>query len=210
MGKPAARIGDMHVCPLVNGLVPHVGGPVLPAGVPNVLIGGMPAATIGDLCVCTGPPDVIVLGSTGVLIGGRPAARLGDTTAHGGSIVVGCLTVLIGESGGGGAGGEGSAGAGSGLMESGNVGAGQAKNIANAQALKDAAQKGSAAAVKTTREDFTATFTLKDDAQKAVAGKRYEIRTNDGKNHEGKTNSNGETQPLQGYTTADCAISFLK
>ncbi|MBO9595820.1 MAG: PAAR domain-containing protein [Niabella sp.] len=208
MGKPAARIGDMHVCPLVNGLVPHVGGPVLPAGVPNVLIGGMPAATMGDMCVCTGPPDVIMLGSSGVLIGGRPAARMGDTTAHGGSILLGCFTVLIGETGGGGAGA--GAGMGGGLMEKGMVGAARAKDIANTKALKEAAKKGSAVAEKTTREDFTARFTLKDEAQKAVAGRRYEIRTSDGKIHEGKTSAGGTTEPLQGYTTADCSIAFLK
>lgn len=97
MGKPAARIGDMHVCPMVTGLVPHVGGPVVGPGVPTVLIGGMPAAVSGDMCVCTGPPDTIVLGSTGVFIGGKPAARMGDMCAHGGRIVVGLPTVLIGE-----------------------------------------------------------------------------------------------------------------
>ncbi|WP_409013393.1 PAAR domain-containing protein [Dyadobacter sp. CY351] len=97
MGKPAARIGDMHVCPMVTGLVPHVGGPVVGPGVPTVLIGGMPAAVSGDMCVCTGPPDTIVLGSTGVFIGGKPAARMGDMCAHGGAIVVGLPTVLIGE-----------------------------------------------------------------------------------------------------------------
>ncbi|KAA0989241.1 PAAR domain-containing protein [Dyadobacter aurulentus] len=97
MGKPAARLGDMHVCPMVTGLVPHVGGPVAGPGVPTVLIGGMPAAVSGDMCVCTGPPDTIVLGSTGVFIGGKPAARMGDTCAHGGKIVVGLQTVLIGE-----------------------------------------------------------------------------------------------------------------
>lgn len=86
----------MHVCPMVNGTVPHVGGPVLPAGVPTVLVGGLPAATVGDRCLCVGPPDSIVTGSTTVLIAGKPAARLGDTTAHGGSIVGGCPTVLIG------------------------------------------------------------------------------------------------------------------
>lgn len=96
MGKPAARISDMHVCPLVTVLVPHVGGPVTGPGVPTVLIGGLPAAVMGDLCTCTGPPDTIALGSTTVLIGGKPAARLGDTTAHGGSIVLGEFTVLIG------------------------------------------------------------------------------------------------------------------
>jgi len=98
MGKPAARIGDMHTCPLVNpGPVPHVGGLIVGPGVPTVLIGGAPAAVVGDTAICTGPPDIITMGSTGVLIGGRPAARVGDTTAHGGSIVIGCPTVLIGE-----------------------------------------------------------------------------------------------------------------
>jgi uncharacterized Zn-binding protein involved in type VI secretion len=92
----AARISDMHVCPLVSGVVPHVGGPVLPPGTVNVLIGGLPAACVGDMCVCTGPPDVIAMGSTTVLIGGRPAARMGDLTAHGGSIILGCFTVMIG------------------------------------------------------------------------------------------------------------------
>ena len=94
--KPAARITDMHVCPMVTGVVPHVGGPILPPGAPTVLIGGMPAARMGDMAVCTGPPDSIILGSTTVMIANMPAARLGDMTAHGGSIVVGCFTVLIG------------------------------------------------------------------------------------------------------------------
>jgi uncharacterized Zn-binding protein involved in type VI secretion len=92
----AARAGDMHICPMVNGVVPHVGGPVLPPGCPTVLIGGMPAARVSDMCICTGPPDIIVMGSTTVLIGGMPAARMGDTTAHGGTIVIGCPTVIIG------------------------------------------------------------------------------------------------------------------
>lgn len=108
MGKPAARITDMHVCPMVTpGLppIPHVGGPVTGPGCPTVLIGGLPAAVMGDICVCTGPPDTIVLGSTGVMIGGKPAARMGDTCAHGGTITLGCPTVLIGESGSGGGGG---------------------------------------------------------------------------------------------------------
>jgi uncharacterized Zn-binding protein involved in type VI secretion len=96
MGLPAARVSDMHVCPLVTGTVPHVGGPVLPAGDPTVLIGGLPAARVGDMATCVGPPDSIVMGSTTVLIGGMPAARMGDTTAHGGSIVGGEPTVLIG------------------------------------------------------------------------------------------------------------------
>jgi len=108
MGKPAARIGDMHVCPMVTpGVppIPHVGGPITGPGCPTVLIGNMPAAVMGDMCTCVGPPDTIILGSTGVLIGGKPAARMGDMCAHGGQIVIGMPTVLIGEAGGGGGGG---------------------------------------------------------------------------------------------------------
>ena len=93
---PAARITDMHTCPMVTGIVPHVGGPILPPGAPTVLIGGLPAAAVGDRAVCTGPPDAIVHGSATVLIGGRPAARMGDQTAHGGVIVGGYPTVMIG------------------------------------------------------------------------------------------------------------------
>lgn len=96
MGLPAARLGDMHVCPMVTVLVPHVGGPILPPCAVNVLIGGMPAARVGDLATCVGPPDVIALGSFTVLIGGQPAARMGDLTAHGGTIVIGFPMVLIG------------------------------------------------------------------------------------------------------------------
>lgn len=95
MGMPAARVGDMHVCPMVTVLVPHVGGPVLPPGCPTVLIGGMPAARVGDMLVCVGPPDVIAMGSFTVLIGGMPAAKLGSLCAHGGAIVMGYPMVLI-------------------------------------------------------------------------------------------------------------------
>lgn len=97
MGKPAARLTDMHVCPMFDGPKPHVGGPITGPGCPTVLIGGLPAAVMGDMCVCVGPPDTIVLGSTGVMIGGKPAARMGDQCAHGGMITLGCPTVLIGE-----------------------------------------------------------------------------------------------------------------
>ncbi len=96
MGKPAARLTDMHICPMVTVLVPHVGGPIISPGVPTVLIAGLPASVVGDTCTCVGPPDTIILGSTTVLIGGKPAARIGDTTAHGGSIVLGAFNVLIG------------------------------------------------------------------------------------------------------------------
>ena len=93
---PAARVTDMHACPMMNGPVPHVGGPITGPGVPTVLIGGLPAAVVGDTAVCVGPPDSIVMGSMTVLIGGRPAARMGDSCSHGGTIVVGFPTVIIG------------------------------------------------------------------------------------------------------------------
>ena len=93
---PAARISDMHVCPMVTGIVPHVGGPILPPCMPAVLIGGMPAARVGDMLVCAGGPDVIAVGSPTVTIGGSPAARIGDVTAHGGAITTGFPAVVIG------------------------------------------------------------------------------------------------------------------
>lgn len=96
MGMPAARVTDMHACPMVTGVVPHVGGPILPPCCPTVLTGNLPQARVGDMATCVGPPDVIALGSFTVLVGGQPAARLGDTTAHGGKIVLGMPTVLIG------------------------------------------------------------------------------------------------------------------
>lgn len=99
--KPAARVTDMHTCPMVSGTVPHVGGPILPPGAVTVLVAGLPAARVGDMAVCVGPPDSIVMGSTGVFVEGRPFARLGDRTAHGGVIVAGCPTVLVGDVGGG-------------------------------------------------------------------------------------------------------------
>jgi uncharacterized Zn-binding protein involved in type VI secretion len=95
MGFPAARLGDPHVCPMATGPVPHVGGPLL-VGAANVLVCKVPAANVGTVCVCCGPPDTVVRGSATVLIGGRPAARLADQTAHGGVIVMGAPTVLIG------------------------------------------------------------------------------------------------------------------
>jgi len=95
----AARLNDMHTCPMQTPgtpPVPHVGGPIVGPGEPTVLIEGMPAARVGDNAVCVGPPDVIASGSTSVLIGGMPAARMGDSTAHGGSISIGAPTVEIG------------------------------------------------------------------------------------------------------------------
>lgn len=110
MTKPAARIGDMHVCPMVTGLVPHVGGPII-LGCFTVLTGKRPQARVTDPCVCVGPPDMIAMGSPTVFVGGLMAARIGDPTVHGGKIVTGLFTVLIGEQSSGGGGGGGGAGA---------------------------------------------------------------------------------------------------
>jgi uncharacterized Zn-binding protein involved in type VI secretion len=78
-------------------VVPHVGGPIVGPGAPQVLIGGLPAAVVGDMCVCAGPPDAIIMGSSSVLISGKPAARVGDPTAHGGTILPpGFVPVMIG------------------------------------------------------------------------------------------------------------------
>lgn len=94
--QPAARITDYHTCPAITVIIPHVGGNITGPGDPSVLINGLPAARVGDLASCVGPPDTIISGSARVLIGGKPAARVGDRTAHGGSITQGSLTVLIG------------------------------------------------------------------------------------------------------------------
>ena len=99
MGLPAARVGDMHVCPMVTpGVppIPHVGGPISGPGAATVLIANMPAAVMGDMAVCVGPPDSCIMGSTTVMIMNKPAIRMGDPTAHGGSVVVGAPTVMIG------------------------------------------------------------------------------------------------------------------
>ncbi len=101
---PAARTTDMHTCPMVTGIVPHVGGPILPPCCPTVLIGGLPAARVTDMLTCVGPPDMIAKGSLTVMIGGLPAARIGDMTIHGGVIVLGFPTVMIGDAPGGGSG----------------------------------------------------------------------------------------------------------
>jgi len=93
---PAARLTDMHLCPLVDVIKPHVGGPIAAPGSPMVLIGGLPAARVSDIAVCVGPPDMIAVGCPTVLISGLMAARMGDMTVHGGVITMGLPTVLIG------------------------------------------------------------------------------------------------------------------
>ena len=100
-GPPAARITDMHVCPMVTMVgpvpVPHVGGPILPPGSPTVLVGKLPVAVATSMAVCVGPPDVITKGSMRVLAGKLPMARVGDICGHGGTIILGCFTVLVGD-----------------------------------------------------------------------------------------------------------------
>ena len=141
MGMPAARITDMHTCPMVTVLVPHVGGPII-TGCFTVLTGSLPQARITDTCICVGPPDIIVKGSPTVLVGGLMAARIGDLTAHGGVIVTGLFTVLIGEqSSGGGGGGGGPGGEGVVSALAGSAG-GITKAADQAQALTDAAASG--------------------------------------------------------------------
>ncbi|HEX9513136.1 MAG TPA: PAAR domain-containing protein [Puia sp.] len=217
MGKPAARIGDMHVCPMVTpGLppIPHVGGPVTGPGCPTVLIGGMPAAVLGDMCVCVGPPDTIVLGSAGVMIGGKPAARMGDQCAHGGAIILGCPTVLIGEAspgaaGAGGAGSVGAAGKTAGAAMKNQLKAAVLKNVLNQQALTEAAAAGDGLAPRTEKKDLKAQFTLIDEAEKPVKDVDYEIETTDGQKYKGKTDSSGKTANISGVTPADCRVTFF-
>ncbi|MGR4862749.1 PAAR domain-containing protein [Caulobacter sp. LARHSG274] len=140
MGQPAARIGDMHVCPMFDGPKPHVGGPILPACEPTVLTGGLPQARVTDKCVCAGVTDVIIKGSATVFVGGLPAARMLDATVHGGMIMMGLPTVLIGDSGG--AGGGGGSGGGSAIF--GAEPAASALAAASLPCMKSAAKSGSA------------------------------------------------------------------
>ena len=143
MGMPAARITDMHTCPMVTGVVPHVGGPIV-TGMATVLTGYLPQARVTDMLVCVGPPDVIVKGSPTVLVGGLPAARIGDTTAHGGVIVMGLPTVIIGESGSGST----HSGAGSAVAFDDSTLIGSSASMSNpgqqAAALREAAKTGAA------------------------------------------------------------------
>lgn len=149
MGMPAARVGDMHVCPMVTGVVPHVGGPILPPCAPTVLTGKRPQARIGDMCTCVGPPDVIAMGAFTVIVSGMPAARILDMTAHGGMIVLGEFTVLIGDAGGGGGGGGGGS-----MVKRGTGGSGGAGTGADAQGDgTDMAQTPECARLAKARED---------------------------------------------------------
>lgn len=181
---PAARLNDNHVCPMQTPAVvpiPHVGGPIVGPGVPNVLIEGIPAAVVGDLCICVGPPAAIVNGSTGVLIAGRAAARLGDPTAHGGSIVgPGAATVMIGE-----------------------MGSGNAKSVVSAP-VSGTKDKGSAA--DGTKASWIE-IQMNDRGGFGVANTKFRLETSSGKIIEGVTDGNGLAR-VEGIDPGSYKVTF--
>ncbi len=195
---PAARVTDMHTCPMVTGVVPHVGGPILPAGHPMTIIGGLPAARIGDMLTCVGPPDVIVKGSPTVIIGGMPAARMGDNTAHGGVIVLGHMTTMIGDSGSGGGGG-GAAGGGGETATTEEPPASEAIDPVSIQAAMVSASISGTALVADPPEDETAedsqsVFAVRvvdDETGQPIAGVKLAIRVPDGEVETHVTDGNG-------------------
>jgi uncharacterized Zn-binding protein involved in type VI secretion len=204
--------------------IPHVGGPILPPGQPTVLIAGMPAAVVGDMCVCVGPPDVIAMGSAGVMIGGRPAARMGDMTIHGGSIVVGCPTVLIGETGSAGGGGGGMGGAAFGGVAGPQQAAMSAAKQAGSAFLETGCETKAAIASITEPAKFeSATRSAADnkpDPQKTwveievafadgapMSLEYYRVEAAGNVVREGWTDANGKLR-LEGLDPGDCKISF--
>jgi uncharacterized Zn-binding protein involved in type VI secretion len=219
---PAARITDMHVCPMVSGVVPHVGGPVA-KGEPTVLIGGMPAARATDMCTCVGPPDPIAKGAATVLIGGLPAARMGDPTMHGGSIVAGLPTVMIDDvTPGGGAppssGGGGGAESGGGSDGAGGASGGGSGSSGQAQAVIVAVNQSGAAAVESApaghagpleSDDHDAKpktwigIVLRDFDETPIPNQRFKVTLEGGQTLAGVTDENGycrfdEVDPDQG------------
>jgi uncharacterized Zn-binding protein involved in type VI secretion len=203
MGQPAARISDMHVCPMVTpGVppVPHLGGLITGPGAPTVLIAGMPAAVMGDMATCVGPPDSIMKGSVGVMICGKPAARMGDMCAHGGTIVLGCPTVLIGE-----------------------VMPGAPPIIVPPFALpaqsetKSSEQKTSSPPPAKSeqkppkkeeqKKKEWIEVVVKDENGKPIIGEKYEIELPDGLIKRGVTDMNGKVK-LQGLDPGQCKITF--
>lgn len=204
------------MCPMVTPgvpTIPHVGGPLLPPGVPTVLIAGQPAAVMGNMAVCTGPPDTVVLGSTGVFIGGRPAARMGDMCGHGGTIAVGCPTVLIGEVSGGAPP----------VVVVTPAGAVTVNNAAGAlqqmqkKVLKNAAQRGTPFCEKCAKAKALATqvgnrpgwveFTLVDPDNQPIANERFKIEMPDGAYAFGVTNDQGKVR-IEGFDPGTCKVTF--
>ena len=206
MTKPAARINDMHVCPMQTPAVvpiPHVGGPIIGPCVPNVLVEGMPAAVVGDMCICVGPPDVIVMGSVTVLIAGRMAARVGDSTAHGGIIVQGAMTVLIGDMGGG-----------SGSPQAATMQAARSQGAAFTQtSCATEAMKGEVSRIKPQGEDVKEKkqswieIELIDQNDKPVPHERYRVVAPGEKKIEGFLDEKGFAR-VSGIDPGSCAITF--
>jgi uncharacterized Zn-binding protein involved in type VI secretion len=205
MGKPAARISDMHTCPMVTpGLppIPHVGGPIVGPGCPTVLIGGMPASVIGDMCTCVGPPDTIAMGSTGVFIGGKPAARMGDQCIHGGAIMMGCPTVLIGETG---------------TAQAASSGSDVSSVLMNNQSDKN--NKSFARSNNNNGKNSTKEFDnkrvqkdsiaclVKDEDGNSLPGIKYEIKLPSGEMRTGVTDSKGEIN-IHGIEPGTCEVNF--
>ena len=220
MGKPAARVGDMHVCPMMTPgtpPIPHVGGPLLPPGVPTVLIGGMPAATLGNMATCVGPPDTVALGSTGVFIGGKPAARMGDMCAHGGQIVVGLPTVLIGESSGG-APPVVVVAPGGAITTRESQPNRAAAVVAQKQTLKKAAKNGTPFCEKCAKAAMQAAMIDKDKKSwveivlidvegEPIADEQYEVILPDGTKLLGETNDEGKAR-FEGIDIGTCKVTF--
>ena len=181
---PAARVNDNHICPMQTPAVvpiPHVGGPIMGPGVPNVLIEGMPASVVGDVCICVGPPSAVMQGSTGVLIMGRAAARVGDPTMHGGNILPpGALTVIIGERG-----------------------SGNAKTVAAAVAAGARDDASSLTDAKTTWIEIL----MKDRGGFGVANTKFKLETADGKIIHGVTDGNGLGR-VEGIQPGNHKITF--
>ena len=165
---PAARVTDMHVCPMVTGIVPHVGGPILPPCAIQVLIGGLPAARITDLAVCVGPPDIIIKGSPTVFIQYLPAARMLDNCAHGGMIILGCFTVIIGDSGSGGGGGGGGAPGVTGMQATAGTAAAAIAGALQPPPAPESPKKAAQAIIaKAAKEEAAVTAQLQSAAQAA-------------------------------------------
>jgi uncharacterized Zn-binding protein involved in type VI secretion len=202
MFSPAARITDMHVCPLTTGMVPHVGGPILPPGAPTVLIAGLAAARVSDLAACSGPPDTIVTGAFTCLVAGVPLARLGESCVHGGKIVSGCTTVLVGDNG----------------SANGNPGVATMKAArATARPFVERNCAGKAAVqahqdspihrMGDTRKKAWVELTLADDQGQPVPYERYRVTAPDGTVREGFLDENGLGR-VDGIDPGTCKITF--
>ena len=211
----------MHLCPMQTPAVvpiPHVGGPVVGPGAPTVLIAGLPAAVVGDMCICVGPPDVIAMGSFTVLSNGKPTARMGDMTVHGGAIIAGCPTVMIGDSGGGAGGGAAAtmlaarvSGAAFTAMNcpADGAAAAAAKSSAFLGTLgaSTAGAAGSAPASSTDTQKNWVEIELVDQENKPVANERYRVTVPGRDPIEGFLSAEGLAR-VDGIDPGSCTIEF--